>query len=323
MRSCQSGERWIGAAARQQQRAAGGFAKAAGEEGRGAELAQDQLHGFGRLDEEPVGIGRLVGVREAEDEAVVAPEGFDFRSAGGTDARADGHGPGNVDAAAKGREHADAPVAQLVADTLDDDGAVVGDLAGGGFLVGEKLEQIFGGAGVEVVFGDEAGEGGGFGQGAELADESADAAAEFERAAGAVALPERHFAGLAGGGSDEDAVVGDVDDAPGGCAEDEGLVGVGLEDHLFVELADAHGFALGVGEEDAIEAAVGNGSGVEDGEAGGAVAGGDDVADAVPGEARAQFGEFVGGVAAAEQVEHAFKGGAGEGAKGAARRTRS
>ena len=89
-----------------------------------------------------------------------------------------------------------------------------------------------------------------------------------------------------------------------------------LEDHLFVELADADGLAFAVGEEDAVEAAVGNGAGVEDGEAGRAVAGGDDVADAVPGEAGAEFGEFVGGVTAAEQVEDAFEGGAGEGAEG-------
>ena len=221
-----------------------------------------------------------------------------------------------MNAAAEGREHADAPVAELVADALDDDGAVVGDLAGGGFLIGEELEEVFGGVGVEIVFGDEARERGGLGQGAQFANQSADAAAEFERAAGAIAFPERHFAGLAGSGHDEDAVVGDVFNAPGGGAEDEGLVGVRLEDHLFVEFADADGFAFGVGEEDAVEAAVGDGSGVEDGEAGGAFAGGDDVADAVPGEAGAQFGEFVGGVAAAEQVENTLEAGAGEAAEG-------
>ncbi len=92
--------------------------------------------------------------------------------------------------------------------------------------------------------------------------------------------------------------------------------GVTLEDHLLVEFADAHGFAFAVGEEDAVEAAVGDGAGVENGEAGGAVAGGDDVADAVPGEARAELGELVGGITAAEQVEDAFEGRAGEGAEG-------
>ena len=119
---------------------------------------------------------------------------------------------------------------------------------------------------------DEAGEGGGLGQGAEFANQSADAAAEFEGAAGAVAFPERHFAGLAGSGRDENAVVGDFVDAPGGGAEDEGLAGMGLEDHFFVELADADGLAFAVGEEDAVEAAVGDGAGIEDGEAGGALA---------------------------------------------------
>ena len=44
--------------------------------------------------------------------------------------------------------------------------------------------------------------------------------------------------------------------------------------------------------------------------------GGDDVADAVPGEAGAEFGELVGGVAAAEQVENAFEAGPGESAEG-------
>ena len=153
-------------------------------------------------------------------------------------------------------------------------------------------------------------------QRAQFAHQGADAAAELERAAGAIAFPEGHLAGLAGSGRDQHAVVRDVDDAPGGCAEDEGLVGMRLEDHLLVELADAHGFAFAVGEEDAVEAAVGNGAGVEDGEARGAVARGDHVADAVPGEARAQLGELVGGVAAAEQIEHAFEGGARERAEG-------
>ncbi len=298
----------IGAAARQQQRAACSLAKSPGKQRRRAQLAQHQLHGLGRFNEDPVRIGRLVGIGKTQHKSVIAPQRFDLRPTGSANARADRHGPGNVDAAAKRREHADAPVAQLIAGTLDHDGAVVGNLAGGGFLVGKKLQKIFRGAGVEIVFGDEAREGGRFWQAAQFADHRADAAAELERTAGAVALPERHFAGFAGGGSDKHAVVRDVFNAPGGRAQDERLVGVRLEDHLFVEFAHAHGFALGVGEEDAVEAAIGNGSGIENGEAGGAIAGSDGVANAVPGEAGAQLGEFVGGIPAAEQVEHAFKG---------------
>ena len=97
--------------------------------------------------------------------------------------------------------------------------------------------------------------------------ERADAAAELERAAGAIAVPEGHLARLAGGGRDEHAVVRDLVDAPGGCAEDEGVAGAALEDHLFVELADADRLGAFAGEEDAVEAAVGDGAAVEDGDA--------------------------------------------------------
>jgi hypothetical protein len=71
----------IGAAAREQQGAPGGLAKTAGEEGSGTKLAQNKAHGFGGFDEDPVGIGGLVGVGKTEDEAVVAPEGFNFGAA--------------------------------------------------------------------------------------------------------------------------------------------------------------------------------------------------------------------------------------------------
>jgi hypothetical protein len=91
---------------------------------------------------------------------------------------------------------------------------------------------------------------------------------------------------------------------------------VGLEDHFLIEFTDTHGFALSVSQKHAVEAAVGNGSGVEDGETSGAVAGGDDVADAIPGETGTQLGKFVGGVAATEQVEDSLKGNSTESAEG-------
>ena len=111
--------------------------------------------------------------------------------------------------------------------------------------------------------------------------------------------------------------MGDVVDAPGGSAEDEGLADARFEDHLLVELADADGLFLFAGEEDAVEAAIGDGAGVEDGEACWRLrAAVTTFADAIPGEARAELGEFVGGVPAAEQVEDVFERGAGEGAEG-------
>ena len=305
----------VGTPARQQQCAPCGFAKPPGKERGRAKLAQNHLHGFGRFDEDPVRIGWFVGIGKAKNKTIVAPEGFHFRTAGGADACADRHGPGNVDAAAERRQNADAPVAEFVASPFNHNRPIVGDLAGRGFLISEELQQVFGGSGIEVVLSDKAGERGRLGQGAKFADQGTDAAAKLQRTTRAVALPEGHLARLAWSGNNKDTIVGDVFDAPGGGTEDKRLVGMRLEDHLFVEFADADGLAFGVGEKDAVESAVGNGSGVEDGEAACAFASRHDVANAIPGEARPQFGKLIGGIAAAQKIENAIEGRAGEGAK--------
>ena len=298
-------------AAGQEQSAGGGFAEFRGEEGGGAELADDEVLRGGGIGENEGGVGRRIDVGKTEDEAVVGGHGFDVGSTGGLDLRSGGHGPGRVDAIAKRGEDADAPVTEFVADALDDDVAVIWN--GGCYicLVGEELQEVFCGLGIEVVFADEAADGGVGWERAEFADEGADAAAEFEGATGLVTVPEGHFAGLAGSGRDGDSVVGDFIDAPGGGAEDEHFADAGFEDHFFVELADADGFLVLTGEEDAVEAAIGDGSGVEDGERLCAFAGREEVGDAVPGDARAELSEFVGGVLAGEEVENIFEGGAG------------
>ena len=95
-------------------------------------------------------------------------------------------------------------------------------------------------------------------------------------------MPEGHFAGLAGSGRDQDAVVGDFVDAPGGSAEDEDFADARFEDHFLVELADADGLFVVTGEKDAVEAAIGDGAGVEDGEALRAFARGEEVRDRDP-----------------------------------------
>ena len=100
----------------------------------------------------------------------------------------------------------------------------------------------------------------------DLAQERAERAAELDRPAGRVALPERHPADLAGRGRDEHPVVGDVLDAPGRRAEQEHVADPRLVDHLLVELADAAARALAGGEEDAEQAAVGDGAAAGDGE---------------------------------------------------------
>ena len=94
--------------------------------------------------------------------------------------------------------------------------------------------------------------------------------AQLERPADAVALPERHLAGHAGRRRDQHPVAGDLLDPPRGRAQLEHLALPGLVHHLLVELADA---GAGVGQEHAVQAAVGDGAAGDDGQAAGAVAG--------------------------------------------------
>ena len=108
----------------------------------------------------------------------------------------------------------------------------------------------------------------------DLAQERAERAAELDRAARRVALPERHPADLAGRRGDQHPVVGDVLDAPGRRAEQEHVADPRLVDHLLVELADPPARALAGGQEDAEQAAVGDGAAAGDREPLRAAAGG-------------------------------------------------
>ena len=116
-------------------------------------------------------------------------------------------------------------------------------------------------------------------------------------------LPERDGAGRARRGGHDHPVAGDLLDAPGGRAEQEGLARAGLVDHLLVQLAHP----APVGQVDAVEAAVRDRAGVGHRELQRAAAGADGVLDAVPDDARPQLGELLGGVAAVEHVEHAVE----------------
>ena len=285
-------------------------------------MAKHQVLQFGGGGEQPLGFERLVAFGQADDEAVVGPHGLHFDAALGAQFGGDGHAPRRVHAAAERGEDADATVAEFVAAAFDHDVAIAGHAAGGGGLIFQVAQQILGGVGIEAVFFDEAGEGGGARRGEQLARHLADLAAELGGASGAVAVPEGHLAGLAGRGCNGDAIVGDLVDAPGGGAEDDGVAGAALEDHLFIQLADARA-ACGAGQEDGEQAAVGNRAAVDDGDAARALARGEPLRDAVPGDARAQFGEFVGGVAAGEHVEHGIEDAAGESGVGRGLRGRA
>ena len=100
--------------------------------------------------------------------------------------------------------------------------------------------------------------------------------------------------------------------APATRAQGNDLAGAGFVHHFFVELTHALGAALLIAADqvDREEAAVGTRAAAGEGEAlrtgaalntaGGRLLGG----GAVPDDARAQFGELVGGVASGEHFEH-------------------
>src|SRR5262249_29783858 len=146
----------------------------------------------------------------------------------------EGQAPGGVDAAAERAEHAQPPVADLVAEALDDDRAVRRHHSRGVLLLAQEVDEVLRGQRVEVVVALE--HLGGLLDGP--AAERADLAAELLRAPDAVALPEGDRAGDAGRRGDDHAVPPDLLDAPSRRAEQEGLAGARLVDHLLVELAD-------------------------------------------------------------------------------------
>ena len=101
-------------------------------------------------------------------------------------------------------------------------------------------------------------------------------------------------------------------------AEGNDLAGAGFVHHFLVELTHTLGAALLIGADqvDGEEPAVGNCAAAGDGEAlrtgaalntsGGRLLGG----GAVPDDARAQFGELIGGIASGEHFEHGVEEGA-------------
>ena len=131
-----------------------------------------------------------------DDDPVVGPDRVGLDVPLGADLRRERQAPGGVDAAAVGREHAEAPVADLVAEALDDDRLVRGDDPRRGLLLAQVGDEVLGRAAVEVVVLRELLRG----RVHRLAGEGADRLAELGGAADPVAAPERHRAGDPGRG---------------------------------------------------------------------------------------------------------------------------
>ena len=130
------------------------------------------------------------------------------------------------------------------------------------------------------------------------------ACAELGGAAEGVALPERQPAGDAGRRGDQHPVVGDVLDPPAGGAEREDVADPGLVDHLLVELADPLAGALAPTRKTPNRPRSGMVPPLVTASRWAPGPAGEGAGHPVPDDARAQLGELVARVAAAEQVEH-------------------
>ena len=134
--------------------------------------------------------------------------------------------------------------------------------------------------------------------------QGADRAPKIQRATEPFAAPERHFAGLAGCGIDEHLIARDLDHPPARGAEAEDIARLQLVHHLFIELANP-GFARACvgGQKHPKQAPVRNGAAVQDCGPLRALACAQGVAQAIPGNARAQRAEGFRRIASGEQVQ--------------------
>ncbi len=291
-----------GASARQEQGARRALAEASGEQRRPADLALDDAGDLLGIDSDEVGDGsrcRVVhGVGQAQDDSVIGVHDLSRDGVLRLEARTECQTPGCVHASTERRVDGHAPVAELVAEALDDDGAVIGKDARRGPLLGEVGDEVVRRPCVKAAGLESASQGVGIGAGAQ---ELPERASELDRAADRVSVPERKPGDLAGRGGDENAIRGDLLDSPRAGAEREDIADTRLVDHLLVELAHA---VAGADEHDRVEPAVRNRAAADDREALCAGPGADDVAVAVPHDARAQFREVVARVLAGEHVEH-------------------
>ena len=137
--------------AREEQRPRRVFPEARGEERGLAHAPHDLVLDLVRVRQEERHVRGLVGLRQAEDEAVIRPDHFDVGAALLFEARQHGCSPGRMHAGAERRHHADAPVSDLIHVALDDDDAVARDFAGGLDLFPEVREQVVGRFLVEAV----------------------------------------------------------------------------------------------------------------------------------------------------------------------------
>jgi hypothetical protein len=248
-----------------------------------------------------------LAVGQAQDDAVVGDDRGDVDPGALAQAFGEHEGPGAVHARAEGAVHHDAPVPELVAEGLDHDRAVVGHAARREALGAHVVEQVLACPVVEARAVEELVERRGVSRAVGLVHGAYPGPCRLPELGGAprgVALPEGQAARLTGGGRHDDAVPGDLLDAPGARAEGDGVSRARLVDHLLVELAHAPPAAVLSRDDHGEQSPVRDGPARGDREALRPGSGAQGVRASVPQDAGAQLAEGLARVAPREHVEH-------------------
>ncbi len=302
----------------QQQGPGRALPEAGGEERRPADLSGHQVVDLVRVQHQELGqlLVQFLGVgefRQPQHDAVVGGHCLHIGAVPLPHPRSDAQGPGGVHRGAERAVQHDPPVADLVAEPLDDQGAVIGHLAGGLLLLGDVIDQVAHGILIQPLIAQPASTG--LRGRRDLPHQGAHGSAQLSRAPQRVTFPERKFAQLAGGRGDQHLVMGDVLDPPGRGAQREHITDSGLVDHLLVQLAHPPTGAVPGGQHHRIQPPVRDGAAAEHGQVLSAASRGEPVLDPVPDDPRAQVGEVLAGVAPGQHVQGGLEQAAGHGSK--------
>ena len=304
---------FAGVAPRQQQGAGGALTEPPGEQGRGAHRVRHLGDDGGGVRTGRAGTageqfhpGRVLGVRQAQDDPVVPGDRHGVDPRPPRERRTDRQRPRRVHRPAPGGVHDHAPVADLVMETFDEQCLLVrDDLCRLPLL---RVEHVQVGPGVLVEEGRRPQVT--VATGPPRPPRCADHRCKFRRPALGVPHPERQASGVPGRRGDDDLVTGDLIDPPGGRAEREHVPDPGLVDHLLVEFTDAasSGVVPVGGQVHAEQSAVRYGSAAGHGDTPGPGTGDERAGGGVVDHAGTQLREVGRGVPAADQFDDAVEG---------------
>ncbi|CAB5001345.1 unannotated protein [freshwater metagenome] len=290
----------IGPTARQQQGTRTALAEASAEQAGLRQRRHHQLVDVVGVDDQVGERQILRRFRQAQHDAVVGVHRLHRDVVALHQSTLDGHRPRRVHGHTERTEDAHPPVADLVAEALDNDRAIVGHRAGGLGLLVQVAQHVASGERVERVIGHQRRRRSRCGQGTHFTLEGTQCTAQFQRTSRPVAVPERHLRRHTRRGCDDHTLERDVLDAPRAGPQQERIARAALIDHLLVELTHPRA----VGQEHAEQATVGDRAAAHDRQPLAAVAGAQRAVHAVPHQTRAQFIELVAGVTTRQQVEH-------------------